>query len=268
MGLFRGDDFGRANPANRPALDFRGNSAHSSGFYAPTHGACMYQGGWLRYNATTNYLDFSSGLYARSTWDANAPATMLWRDTKLWRCNGGAVWWGSSVELRGLEVHDARTAVSLLGTRVAIADAVVVSPSVAAASAAGVVLNSSIASATLQRVTFRGYDAVALHAGALVAELVLDTVAFENTPRSAVQLLGPNVTVSSTVPALRRPACTIPWDLTGDGVVDSVDLGALLTHWGPVDESSSALDCNSDGVIGVVDVACMLDAFVTKWFSL
>ncbi len=265
MGLFRGADNGRANPANRPALEFRGNSAHSSGFYAPTYGACMYQGGWLRYNVTTNNLDFSSGLYARSTWDSNAPATMLWRDTKLWRCNGGVTWWGSSVELRGLEAHDSHTALLLLDALVNVTNALI------SGGETGVSFTRAASSAALQRVTFRGFSgpgATALVAGAQAGPLLLDAVSFENTPRSAVQLLASNVTILNPAVVPARAPCAMPWDLNGDGYVDGADVGVLLSHWGSIMASDSALDCNDDGFVSVVDVTCALDAFVTKWFSL
>lgn len=93
LGLSRGPDFANANPWRRPALEFRGNTAHSSGFYASSVAGCMYQSGWVRHNAT-NYVVFSVGPEDRVTLDAatGAPIPMVWRDTKLWRCSRAIVY--------------------------------------------------------------------------------------------------------------------------------------------------------------------------------
>ena len=49
-----------------------------------------------------------------------------------------------------------------------------------------------------------------------------------------------------------------PADLNSDGVVDSADLGALLSAWGP---SGSSADLNVDGIVDSADLGTMLSAW-------
>jgi hypothetical protein len=44
-----------------------------------------------------------------------------------------------------------------------------------------------------------------------------------------------------------------PWDLNGDGVVDSDDVNWLISHWGTCAPGSKG-DFNNDGVINLDDV--------------
>lgn len=52
--------------------------------------------------------------------------------------------------------------------------------------------------------------------------------------------------------------CSCPADFNGDGVVDGVDLGALLATWGVAD---SVGDLDGDGVVGAGDLGAMLAAW-------
>ena len=53
---------------------------------------------------------------------------------------------------------------------------------------------------------------------------------------------------------------TYPGDLSGDGIVDIVDLNIVLIHWGwvviPGDRSYG--DANGDGYVGIIDLNSVL----------
>ena len=50
---------------------------------------------------------------------------------------------------------------------------------------------------------------------------------------------------------------SVPADLNGDGVVDGIDLGILLSGWG----SAGAGDLNGDGVVDGIDLGVLLSAW-------
>jgi hypothetical protein len=291
MGLFRGWKFGNGSPWYRPALVFRGNTAHSSGFYAPTFGvsclcfvsgahsllaqqACIYQGGWLRFNRSNNYLDFSSGVQARATLNAEdgTPTTMEWFDTKVWRCNNNGVTYrsASAIALRGLEVHDCGTAASIVGGNVTLTNALLnvlplwLSGLTRDAKLTGLLFNdSSTTTVALQNITFRGFDKspndTAFRVDKVTKVNLISGLTFENTLASCVAL--PSLGVLGA--GAQRNQCAFPLDFNHDGLVDVADMEMLLQHWlgAPAWQGE---DCNGDGIIDVVDVGCILDGFIIK----
>ena len=58
-----------------------------------------------------------------------------------------------------------------------------------------------------------------------------------------------------------RPPTPCPGDLNGDGLVNTVDLGALLGHFGLAVTPGSEGDLNGDGVVNTLDLAAMLTSF-------
>ena len=49
-----------------------------------------------------------------------------------------------------------------------------------------------------------------------------------------------------------------PADLTGDGLIDSADLGALLSAWGT---KGSPADLTDDGLVDSADLGALLSAW-------
>lgn len=89
IGDFRGQGFGNNNPLNRPTKTFRGNTAHSSGFYWQGHGNGIYVGAWLTHDAASPFnLRYDSGRNSRDTkTSSGASAIMVFEDTKMWATN-------------------------------------------------------------------------------------------------------------------------------------------------------------------------------------
>jgi hypothetical protein len=54
-----------------------------------------------------------------------------------------------------------------------------------------------------------------------------------------------------------------PADVNDDGVVDVLDLVAVITNWGtcPAPPETCAADVDGDGVVGVLDIV----AVITEW---
>jgi hypothetical protein len=49
-----------------------------------------------------------------------------------------------------------------------------------------------------------------------------------------------------------------PGDVTGNGLVNPVDLAALLVDWGTAGDSEFETDCNEDGIVDADDLAIVL----------
>jgi len=114
LGAFRGD-LGDANPDARPTLEFRGNTAHSSGFYWRAHGSCFYVGAKLEYWG--DKLVYKSGRNNRKTRTPDGKeAWMTLSDTSAWLCgNKGIAHWGDRVVLRNLQVFDSGNSAMVFG---------------------------------------------------------------------------------------------------------------------------------------------------------
>ena len=107
LGLHKDLDLGNRNPANRPTKSFVGNTAHSTGFYWRAHGAGVYVGGNIYYDAESREMRYNSGRTTRKTILANGnDAKMVFNDTKVFAANKGVAHWGNRIEIYGLEVHD------------------------------------------------------------------------------------------------------------------------------------------------------------------
>lgn len=50
-------------------------------------------------------------------------------------------------------------------------------------------------------------------------------------------------------------------DVNGDGIVGFADLVAVLSSWGPCDDSCCPADRNGDGQVGFTDVIAVLSAW-------
>ncbi len=74
-------------PSERPTKTFRGNFAHSSGFYWKDHGSCIYTGARLR--KVGGVLNYLAGRYDRNTKVGSTNAWMLFEDTKVAACLKG-----------------------------------------------------------------------------------------------------------------------------------------------------------------------------------
>lgn len=55
--------------------------------------------------------------------------------------------------------------------------------------------------------------------------------------------------------------CQCLVDLTGDGLVNGIDLAAILAYWGPVPPGGSIADLNDDGFVNGIDLAAILGAW-------
>ena len=110
------------SPLQRPTLVFRGNSAHSSGYYWMAAG-CLYVGGVLTYGSSaSSSLVYNPG--RSSTFNPSgvsmAHARTMFNDTKLFLCSGvGLQHWGGAPLLYGLETHDVVKAANFFGNAVA-----------------------------------------------------------------------------------------------------------------------------------------------------
>lgn len=256
LGLSAGSDLGPRNPWHRPALAFQGNTAHSSGFYSSTVGACIYQGGWLRINPRDNYLVFSPGALLRDTLlpTDGTPAAMVWNDTKVWHCGTQALsYGGTNWILDGLEVH---------GTPVAVAQAggqgFVMRNALLAGQAGGIGLRLNGTAALLTAVTFRNYKVpVEMSLGGSIT-LATD-IAAENSPYPL------SISFVTTNASTRRRPCAFPYDLNGDGYVNSSDLQLFLSLWHAqchLESACQSQDCNGDGIIDAIDGACLIDSYI------
>ena len=111
------------SPLARPTLEFRGNSAHSSGYYWSAAG-CLYVGGALTYgpggaSATLIYNPGRSSSVNPSGASVSHALTTF-NDTKLFLCNGvGLQHWGAVPALYGLETHDVVKSANFFGNAVA-----------------------------------------------------------------------------------------------------------------------------------------------------
>ena len=97
-------------PSMRPTLEFRGNSAHSSGYYWSAAG-CLYVGGVLSYgppDAPGDELLYNPGRASSfGPGGSAAHGLTVFNDTKLFLCNNVALQhWGQAPQIFGLETHD------------------------------------------------------------------------------------------------------------------------------------------------------------------
>ena len=111
------------NPVARPTLEFRGNSAHSSGYWWGAAG-CIYVGGSLSYASSTDpaaplvYNPGRSNTFNPSGASVSHGLTQF-NDTLLFLCNVGLQHWGSLPQLFGLETHDVIKAANFFGLAIA-----------------------------------------------------------------------------------------------------------------------------------------------------
>lgn len=107
--MFREPPYTR-HPAQRPALSFHGNIAHSSGWGWLDNGACIYTGGKL-YHGPDGRLVYSTGRTdERDTRraDGSTQAFLRLTSTRLWLCNYGITdceWFGQLRPFAALAVH-------------------------------------------------------------------------------------------------------------------------------------------------------------------
>ena len=112
IGEFKDLDF---EPQARPTKEFRGNTAHSAGWYWGRGGG-VYIGGQLTYaDGAKTKLKWLSGREARNTrvekttgfksWEGT-PLTMTFLNTRIYACNKGLLHWGNRVDIDGFEMHD------------------------------------------------------------------------------------------------------------------------------------------------------------------
>ncbi|KAJ9457875.1 hypothetical protein DIPPA_28031 [Diplonema papillatum] len=118
-------------PQSRPLLEFRGNVAHSSGWYWES-GGCIYIGGQLT-TQSNGKLFYNSGRFSRNTrvekepgyqnWEGT-PIIQVFENTLLYGCNKGVLHWGDRVEIVTAEMHDILRAGTLFG-EVWLTDAII-----------------------------------------------------------------------------------------------------------------------------------------------
>jgi hypothetical protein len=110
-------------PSDRPALEFEGNSAHSSGYWWAGQGPAIYIGGTLMYfNRTSDVLVYNPGrstTYLHNTCSSKVGTTctiayLRLNNTKVFLANVGINHWGSRVELSGVEAHDTQRSVQVI----------------------------------------------------------------------------------------------------------------------------------------------------------
>ena len=112
------------SPLARPTLEFRGNTAHSSGYWWMA-GGCLYVGGSLSYgspSAPSPTLIYNPGRSSsvNPSGVSVAHALTVFNDTKLFLCGGvGLQHWGAAPAIYGLETHDVVKAANFFGLAVA-----------------------------------------------------------------------------------------------------------------------------------------------------
>ena len=121
IGDHKDDNF---EPRARPTKEFRGNTAHSTGWYWGATGA-VYVGGVLKYkDSAKTILEWQSGREARNTRLETVPGIAAWKGTPLWMqfnntlvyaSKKGILHWGSRVDIDGFEFHDVGRSVTLFG---------------------------------------------------------------------------------------------------------------------------------------------------------
>ncbi len=63
------------------------------------------------------------------------------------------------------------------------------------------------------------------------------------------------------VPATAETSLCCPADITGNGIVNSADLGVLLSSWGSEGKAEAGADINGDGAVNSADLAALLSAW-------
>jgi hypothetical protein len=121
LGIFKDQDWKNGNPQHRPTRTFKGNTAHSSGFYWKAHGSCFYTGAWIDYTTVNNVevMRYHSGRRNRQTrsFPDGGQAFMTFEDIKAWACGPKAVaHWGNEIELHRYESHDNRNSAMFFGS--------------------------------------------------------------------------------------------------------------------------------------------------------
>lgn len=117
-------------PKNRPTLLFKGNSAHSTGFWQG-HAAGVYLGGNLKTDPATGNTIYTAGrflpardtcknsTYGSSVLTSGCPADLrVWNqfyDTKVFLANVGLQSWGDRSEIFRFEVHDVQLSTNVFG---------------------------------------------------------------------------------------------------------------------------------------------------------
>jgi hypothetical protein len=114
IGLNKGVAVGNNKPLNRPTKVFRGNTAHSTGFYWKGAGSAIYVGARLRYQGTA--LEYDSGRQSRNTKNPDgSTAWMRFEDTKTYACGTGIGHWGDTPEISKFECWDSARCAMLFG---------------------------------------------------------------------------------------------------------------------------------------------------------
>eukprot|EP01133_Synstelium_polycarpum_P013899 gene13899-16398_t len=104
------------SPESRPNLEFDGNSAHSAGYFF-AFGSCVYCGGKLTLDSTTNKLHYKSGRESRETVNAAGEDTwMRYTNLKSFLCSDGLGHWGDRLEVDGYESTDSHRSGTVFGS--------------------------------------------------------------------------------------------------------------------------------------------------------
>lgn len=167
IGLAQGQDLGDRNPEKRPTKEFRGNSAHSAGFYWRGHGSCFYTGARHTYNTGSAIMQYDSGRHARSTVDGTTGQTawMVFQDVKAFLCRKGVAHWGNQIELINFEIHDSESVAAMVFGEATLYNGLITGNS---GNSDGVAQLGSVwgfqfydtwVKIILDRVTFRGFSA-------------------------------------------------------------------------------------------------------------
>lgn len=120
-GEFKGTSMPIA-PKDKAALEFSGNTAHSSGYYFAIFGGCLYSGGLLWYDSN-GVLTYNGGRTQGSDnrnarkWvgDKIVDTALNITNFKSWLCGQGTNHWGNSVEFRNSESWDVGRGATLFG---------------------------------------------------------------------------------------------------------------------------------------------------------
>eukprot|EP01084_Bolivina_argentea_P031560 58424_1 len=125
LGKFLGNDFKDTftNPYQRPALEFDGNIAHSSGFRWGDSGcgSCFYGGGELSHITEEGAYMYTTGRIQHDTkigYGDNIHAWMNISNTRTYLCGIGINWWGNRVRIVNFESHDALRGAFFIGENV------------------------------------------------------------------------------------------------------------------------------------------------------